>query len=332
MFAGLRRAKSHDDGGDVGDPRHDSDARDRVTGRSRLSGSRATTAIQGTSPHMVPRTTRASRPACRVRDRTHQPISVIRDLDLRLGQRRWSDGKTAVVVGVAAPVLSGVNCEDAGVLCVSRSRRVLGPQTRPGAGTAPRPLPPPGEEPSSGLYPSDRHLKDATRVRASMRGWWEIPSTGSPGANPSERHQGTLPGPRPAGPRVGSRYTPTGRVSHGSCRPCKAFFPMLTSPVSNNLESLRHDVGDARLELNAGRAAPRNQDAQRGLLDALEKYAFALAAAGRPVPYRMRDDLVLYRKIVTVLVASSRAVHVAPSYPLGIWHASSARPALVRGI
>ena len=173
-----RPPKSHDDGGDVGDPRHDSDARDRVTGRSRLSGSRATTAIQGTSPHMVPRTTRASRPACRVRDRTHQPISVIRDLDLRLGQRRWSDGKTAVVVGVAAPVLSGVNCEDAGVLCVSRSRRVLGPQTRPGAGTAPRPLPPPGEEPSSGLYPSDRHLKDATRVRASMRGWWEIPSMG----------------------------------------------------------------------------------------------------------------------------------------------------------
>ncbi len=74
---------------------------------------------------------------------------------------------------------------------------------------------------------------------------------------------------------------------------------MLTPLVGNNLESLRHGVGDARLELSAGRAAPRNQDAQRGLLDALEKYAFALAAAGRPVPYRVRDDLVLYRGIVT---------------------------------
>ena len=30
-------------------------------------------------------------------------------------------------------------------------------------------------------------------------------------------------------------------------------------------------------------------------------------------------------------VASSRAAHVARSYPLGIWHASSARPALVSG-
>ena len=74
---------------------------------------------------------------------------------------------------------------------------------------------------------------------------------------------------------------------------------MLTALMGNDLELLRHDVGDARLELSAGRAALRNRDAQRGLLDALEKYSFALAAAGLPVPYRVRDDLVLYRAIVT---------------------------------
>lgn len=36
-------------------------------------------------------------------------------------------------------------------------------------------------------------------------------------------------------------------------------------------------------------------DARRELLAALETYAAALASAGRPVPYRIRDELHLYR-------------------------------------
>jgi hypothetical protein len=36
-------------------------------------------------------------------------------------------------------------------------------------------------------------------------------------------------------------------------------------------------------------------DARRDLLAALESYAAALASAGRPIPYRIRDELHLYR-------------------------------------
>lgn len=34
---------------------------------------------------------------------------------------------------------------------------------------------------------------------------------------------------------------------------------------------------------------------QRGLLKALEEYAVALTSQGHPMPYRMRNELVMYR-------------------------------------
>jgi hypothetical protein len=61
-------------------------------------------------------------------------------------------------------------------------------------------------------------------------------------------------------------------------------------------------VSDARTELETARAtlAGRHTSAagaQRNLLAALEQYAEALQEIGRPMPYRLRDELHLYRRL-----------------------------------
>jgi hypothetical protein len=66
------------------------------------------------------------------------------------------------------------------------------------------------------------------------------------------------------------------------------------------LDSLLRRVHEARSRLDLQRAAPMKRhtstvDARRELLAALESYAAALESAGRPVPYRIRDELHLYR-------------------------------------
>jgi hypothetical protein len=71
-------------------------------------------------------------------------------------------------------------------------------------------------------------------------------------------------------------------------------------PSQQRLDALLQDVRDARTRLDVQRAAPLKRhvstaDARRELLAALESYAAALGTAGRPVPYRIRDELHLYR-------------------------------------
>ena len=69
----------------------------------------------------------------------------------------------------------------------------------------------------------------------------------------------------------------------------------------SSLPALLHDVHQARLRLAAqrhvGRAHPELVAARATLLGALERYTQALEASGRPVPYRMRDELNIYREL-----------------------------------
>ena len=72
------------------------------------------------------------------------------------------------------------------------------------------------------------------------------------------------------------------------------------NPSPQRLDNLLRCVHEARSRLDVQRAAPMKRhtstvDARRELLAALESYAAALASAGRPVPYRIRDELHLYR-------------------------------------
>lgn len=68
------------------------------------------------------------------------------------------------------------------------------------------------------------------------------------------------------------------------------------------LDFLLREVNRARVRVreNRGTGAQRswdNQRVQRELLVALEEYVAALSARGRPVPYRLRDELHLYRTL-----------------------------------
>lgn len=67
------------------------------------------------------------------------------------------------------------------------------------------------------------------------------------------------------------------------------------------LHRLLAQVGSARESLFRERRGSRHfsawTPARRALLTALEDYAAGLAAAGRPMPYRMRDELVIHRQL-----------------------------------
>jgi hypothetical protein len=75
-------------------------------------------------------------------------------------------------------------------------------------------------------------------------------------------------------------------------------------PSQELLDALLTGVREARSRLEDRRAEPSTavanasvSGARRELLAALESYADALRCAGRPVPYRVRDQLQLYRRL-----------------------------------
>ena len=73
-------------------------------------------------------------------------------------------------------------------------------------------------------------------------------------------------------------------------------------PRASELPGLLHRVDEARTRLRreAGPSHVLHRDvgpARLALLVALEAYAGALAATGWPLPYRLRDELFLYRRI-----------------------------------
>jgi hypothetical protein len=67
------------------------------------------------------------------------------------------------------------------------------------------------------------------------------------------------------------------------------------------LDRLLAQVGSARESVFRERRGNRHfsawTPARRELLTALEDYAAGLASAGRPMPYRMRDELVIHREL-----------------------------------
>ncbi|QBX56752.1 hypothetical protein EXE58_15660 [Nocardioides seonyuensis] len=75
----------------------------------------------------------------------------------------------------------------------------------------------------------------------------------------------------------------------------------MTDQTSTNLSVLLRAVSAARSEVEDARrlrAAPGSAPVaaeQRVLLEALEQYAAALSRQGSPMPYRMRDELAMYR-------------------------------------
>jgi len=75
------------------------------------------------------------------------------------------------------------------------------------------------------------------------------------------------------------------------------------SPLhASDLPALLATVVAARLRLEDGRHVrsapyPEAVAARTDLLAALEAYVGALALTGRPMPYRLRDELFLYRRI-----------------------------------
>ena len=73
------------------------------------------------------------------------------------------------------------------------------------------------------------------------------------------------------------------------------------SPPSVSIEQLLSEVREAR-KLVARERGPARQPtestlAQARLLNALEAAAAALECAGHPVPYRMRDELAMRRRL-----------------------------------
>jgi hypothetical protein len=70
----------------------------------------------------------------------------------------------------------------------------------------------------------------------------------------------------------------------------------------DELPVLLQDVNVARSQLVRERKSvhafhPQSVTARIALLRALEAYAAALATAGWPLPYRMRDELFMYRRL-----------------------------------
>jgi hypothetical protein len=72
-------------------------------------------------------------------------------------------------------------------------------------------------------------------------------------------------------------------------------------PPSVRLPRLLAELQAARLALARERGPARHVPewtlAQATLLSALEAYAEGLATAGHPVPYRMRDELAMRRRL-----------------------------------
>ena len=68
-----------------------------------------------------------------------------------------------------------------------------------------------------------------------------------------------------------------------------------------SLPALLHDVHQARVGLaeqrQVGGAHQGLLAARANLVMALERYAEALEATGRPVPYKLRDELQLYKEL-----------------------------------
>lgn len=79
--------------------------------------------------------------------------------------------------------------------------------------------------------------------------------------------------------------------------------PVAHSPLgAGNLPALLATVVAARHRLADGRHIanthhPEAVAARSDLLAALEAYAGELTLTGRPLPYRLRDELFLYRRI-----------------------------------
>jgi len=80
----------------------------------------------------------------------------------------------------------------------------------------------------------------------------------------------------------------------------------MTNEQMHHLSALRRAVDGARSEVEEarrGKARPGSSaadPAQRSLLAALEQYAAALTRHGRPVPYRLRDELAMYRAMFNI--------------------------------
>ncbi|HEY6934399.1 MAG TPA: hypothetical protein VI452_13460 [Marmoricola sp.] len=75
----------------------------------------------------------------------------------------------------------------------------------------------------------------------------------------------------------------------------------MTNQNSRDLSALLQAVCAARLEVEDARSAKGSPGSsavaaeKRLLLAALERYAAALTHHGRPLPYRMRDEVAMYR-------------------------------------
>jgi hypothetical protein len=67
------------------------------------------------------------------------------------------------------------------------------------------------------------------------------------------------------------------------------------------LEELRAELREARTCVSEERGAVRQfsvmTPAREALLAALEAYAAGLTTAGQPLPYRLRDELFLHRRL-----------------------------------
>jgi len=73
-------------------------------------------------------------------------------------------------------------------------------------------------------------------------------------------------------------------------------------PEVRDLPRLLAEVREARTRVDEERCSrsalyPRVVGARLALLATLEAYTSALAASGRPVPYRLRDELFLCRRL-----------------------------------
>ena len=94
----------------------------------------------------------------------------------------------------------------------------------------------------------------------------------------------------------------------------------MTDQPSWDLSALLRAVGAARSGVEDARRAKVSLGAsrvaleQRLLLAALEQYAAALAHHGRPLPYRMRDEVAMYRAMFPRVGAGSSAAGSAPSW------------------
>lgn len=81
----------------------------------------------------------------------------------------------------------------------------------------------------------------------------------------------------------------------------------MTDQQSHGVSDLLRAVSAARAAVEAARHATALSGSslavaqqQRLLLATLERYAAALAQHGRPVPYRLRDEMAMYRTMFSI--------------------------------